>query len=61
MKFKIYLNLIFGVVAFVVGLVCFINHEQKIGKFIILVAIFTEIKALVTWYLYKKKHSKLLL
>jgi len=58
MKFKIYLNAIFGVVAFIIGLVYVINHEQKIGGFIILIAICAEIKALVTWYFNKKK-SKL--
>lgn len=56
MKFKIYINAIFGVVAFIIGLVYFINHEQKIGKFIILVAICAEIKALATWYFYRKKN-----
>ena len=59
MKSKIYINLIFGVVAFVIGLVYFINHEQRIGKFIILVAVCAEIRALVTWYLYKSKNSRL--
>jgi len=57
MKSRIYINLIFGVVAFVIGLVYFINHEQKIGKFIILVAVCAEVRALVTCYFYQKKQS----
>ena len=60
MKFKILLNLIFGVVAFVIGLVYYINHEYKIGNFIILVAVCAEIRALLTLYFSNKKKNQLL-
>lgn len=61
MKFKIYLNLIFGVVAFVIGLIYYLNHEYKIGNFIILVAVFAEIKAVAIWYFSRKKNDKILI
>jgi hypothetical protein len=50
MNGKIYLYSIFGALYLIIGLFLYLNHEQKIGNFLILLAVSSEIRAVLMCY-----------
>jgi hypothetical protein len=57
-KIEMFICFLFGIVAFVSGLVLVINHERKIGDFLMLSAVFSNLRGLFYLYLYTKTQSQ---
>jgi hypothetical protein len=57
-KIQMFICFLFGIVAFVTGLVLVINHERIIGDFLMLSAVVSKLKGLFYLYLYKKNQSQ---
>jgi hypothetical protein len=57
-KIQMFICFLFGIVAFVTGLVLVINHERIIGDFLMLSAVVSKLRGLFYLYLYKKSQSQ---
>jgi hypothetical protein len=53
-KIEMFIYFLFGVLAFVFGLVLVIHHERKIGELLISSAVVSKLRGLYHLYLYNK-------